>query len=324
MPLLLNRREVEGLMDLDSAMDVTVRAFREQAADAVAALAPRHLEGRGKAIRIVMGGVLDSGRFGLRAGPAVGFPPGASANATVALLWDSASGELLSIMAYTFGTLRTGASVGVATRLFARQDAHVAAMLGTGRNALSLLRAVCHVRPIEQVRVYSRDEHRRAAFAERARAELGVPVEAVPATEAAVKGADVVCVATNSLTPVVTADQLSPGLFMATMGRPSEIDPSIYLAADRILVTHKQHEQEYLDLKNYRHELLALVQDGRVDWASDVHEVCDVVAGRVPARTSDTETIIFKESAGGFGDVAFCSYVYEQARRRGLGQEIEI
>lgn len=324
MPLYLTRRDVEGLLDLDSAMDMTEQAFREQAAGAISAMAPRHLEGGGRALRVVMGGLLQSQRFGVRAGPAVGFPEGASGKATVALLWDSSSGELLSIMAYTFGTLRTGASIGLATRLFARQDARVAAMLGTGRNALSLLRAVCHVRPIEHIRVYSRHPGRRAEFAERAQGSLGLPVEAAAATEAATKGADVVCVATDSLTPVVIAEQLSPGAFVATMGRPSEIDPSIYLAAGRIVVTNKQHEQEYLDLKSYTHQLLKLVQAGRIDWTSGVHEISEIIAGRVSQRASAEETVVFKESAGGYGDVAFCSYVYDQARKRGLGVELEL
>jgi alanine dehydrogenase len=324
VPLYLNRRDVEGLLDLDAAMDLTEQAFREQAAGAISAMAPRHLEGGGRAIRIVMGGLLQTRRFGLRAGPAVGFPPGASGRGTVALLWEAATGELLSIMAYTFGTLRTGASVGLATRLLAREDARMAAMLGTGNNALSLLQAVCHVRPIEQVRVYSRDADRRAQFAERAQASLGVPVEAVAATEAATKGADVVCVATSSLTPVVTAEQLSPGVLVATMGRPSEIDPSIYLGAGRVVVTNKQHEQEYLDLKSYPHQLLKLVQAGQIDWATGVYEMSEIVAGRLPGRASAEETIVFKESAGGYGDVGFCNYVYDQGRRRGLGVDLEL
>ncbi|MFI5267633.1 MAG: ornithine cyclodeaminase family protein [Chloroflexota bacterium] len=324
MPLFLNRRDVEELLDLDSAMEMTEQAFREQAAGAITAVAPRHLEGGGRALRIVMGGLLESQRFGVRAGPAVGFPEGATGRATVALLWDSTTGELLSIMAYTFGTLRTGASIGLATRLFARENAGVAAMLGTGRNAHSLRRAVCHVRPIEYIRVYSRDPERRAQFARRAQASLGVPVEAVVATETATIGAGVVCVATDSLVPVVTAEQLSPGVFLATMGRPSEIDPSIYLAAGRIVVTNKQHEHEYQDLKSYPHQLLKLVQAGRIDWTSGVHEISEVIAGRVPQRTSAEETIVFKESAGGYGDVAFCNYVYQQARERGIGADLEL
>ena len=324
MALYLSRRDVEGLLDLDAAMDVTVQAFREQAAGAITAVAPRHLSGGGRELRIVMGGLLESRRFGLRAGPAVGFPEGASNGATAAMLWDADTGRLLSIMAYTFGTLRTGASIGVATRLFARTGAHEVAMLGTGRNALSLLRAVCHVRPIERLRVYSRDPERRAAFAQRAQDSLGLRVEAATSTEAATRGADVVCVATNSLTPVVTAEQLSPGTFLASMGRPSEIDPSIYLDAGRIVVSSKQHEREYLDLKNYPHQLLILAQAGRIDWDAGVHEICDVITGKVAARASDDETVVYKESAGGFGDVAFCDYVYRRALARGLGQELEL
>ena len=325
MALLLTRRDVEGLLDLDTAMEVTLGAFREHAAGSVSALAARHLDaGEGRALRIVSGGLLGAQRIGVRAGPAVGFPDRASSGNTVALLWDGTSGRLLSIMAYMFGTLRTGATIGLATRLFAREGARVAGMIGTGRNALSLLQAVCHVRRIEQALVYSRDADHRAAFAREAEAALGLPVQPVTSAEAAAKPADVLCVATNSLTPVVTADQISAGAFVAAMGRPSELDPSVYLGADRLVVGGKEQEEAYTEAKSYPHQLLQLVKDGRLDWASDVHELPEVVTGRFPARASANEVVVFKESQGGFGDVAFCSYVYEAARRKGLGTEVEL
>src|SRR5579862_94016 len=168
MALLLTRSEVADLLDLDSAMAATEEAFREQSDDAVAALAPSMLPTRRGALRIVSGALLNSRRMGVRAGPAAGYLEHPSGERMQAFLYDSETGDLLCVMAYTFGTLRTGATVGVATRLLAREDAHVAAMLGTGRNAISLLRAVCHVRPIEHVRVYSRDTQHRTDFAERA------------------------------------------------------------------------------------------------------------------------------------------------------------
>jgi alanine dehydrogenase len=320
MTLLLTKTEAARLLDLDQAMEVTLAVLREQAAGAVTAIPPRHVPVPRGALRIVSGALLQSRRMGLRAGPAAGLADPTGETTHVALLFDSETGELLCIMGYPFGTLRTGATIGVATRYFARADARTVAMIGTGRNALSLLQAACHVRPIERVRVYSRNAERRGAFAARAEATLGVPVEAAPAPEAATADAAIVYVATDSLTPVLHADWLAPGVFVGSMGRPSELDPSVYLAAHQIVVGDKHHEKQYFDVGRYPHRLLDLVETGQVDWNA-VHELCDVVVGRAPARTADDQVIVFKESQGGFGDVAFAGWVYARAREQGLGQE---
>jgi alanine dehydrogenase len=321
MPLLVTRREVEGLLDLTTAIDVTEAAFREQAAGAISTQPPRMLTTPRGALRMVSGALLQSRRMGLRAGPAMGYNA-EGGERMVALLWDTETGDLLGVLSHPFGTLRTGATVGLATRWFAREDAHVLGMIGTGRNALSLLTAVCHVRPIEHIRVFSRDPEHRSRFAQRAGEALGRSVQVVDAAEKATLGADVVCVATNSLSPVLRAEQLSPGAFVATMGRPSELDGSVYLAAGLVVVGSKEHEQDYWD-PSHTHQLMELVKAGKVQLAA-IREMAEVAAGRAPRRTSAAQTIVFKESQGGFGDVAFASYVYDQARKRGLGQEVDL
>jgi ornithine cyclodeaminase len=319
MTLLISKAEVESLLNLEQAMTLTLEAFREQAAGGVVALPPRHIPVPKGALRIVSGALVHSHRMGVRVGSAEQLAGGGHA----AVLFDSEDGKLLSVMDFPFGTLRTGATIGVATKFFARAEAHVVGMIGTGRNALSLLEAACHVRPIESIRIYSRSSERRTAFAQEAQAALGKSVEPVASNEAAARGAEIVYVATDSLTPVLHADWVSPGAFVAGMGRPSEIDPSVYLASDLVVVGHKGHEQEYHGIGRFPHHLVELVQKGQLEWNS-VHEMCDVVVGRVPGRTSEKQIIIFKESGGGFGDIAFANWLYGQAREKGMGQEWNI
>jgi alanine dehydrogenase len=316
MTLLLTKADIEGMLALQQAMDLTQSVFLEQARNAVVAVPPRHVTVPRGHLRIVAGALLQSQRMGVRFGPASAL----AGERAVALLYDSENGDLLCVMPYPSGTLRTGATIGLATKFFASADARTIAMIGTGRNALSLLQAARHVRLVKSVRVYSRNLERSTAFAENAQAALGLPVESVSEAEAATCGAEIVYVATNSLTPVLQANWLASGTFTASMGRPSEIDPSVYLTAQRIVVGHKGHEEGYFALGEYRHELLELVKAGKLDWGS-VLEMCDVVAGRAPGRTSAEEIIVFKESGGGFGDVAFANWMYGEARKKGLGQE---
>ncbi|HZS00907.1 MAG TPA: NAD(P)-binding domain-containing protein [Chloroflexota bacterium] len=320
MTLLLSQADVEGLLDLPGAMEATRQALREQAAGAVTAVPPRHIAVPRGALRVVSGALIESQRMGVRLGPAAGFVDATGGDSMIALLWDSESGALLTVMAYPFSRLRTGGTIGVATELLARADSRTVGMIGTGRNALSLLQAACHVRPVERIRVHSRNAERREAFAARAQQALGVPVEATADAAAATREADIVYVATDALAPVLHADWLAPGAFVGSMGRPSEIDPSVYLAAQRIVVGHRKHEEEYFDVGRYPHQLLKLIEAGQLAW-SDVHELCDVLVGRAPGRTAPDQLIIFKESQGGFGDIAFADLVYARARERGVGQE---
>src|SRR6476646_4044128 len=82
------------------------------------------------------------------------------------LLYSSLDGRLKAMIeADLFGQMRTGAASGLATRHMANPDAHVLAVIGAGRQARAQAVAVCSVRPIKRVVVFSRTAERRRAFA---------------------------------------------------------------------------------------------------------------------------------------------------------------
>src|SRR5262249_18233416 len=105
---------------------------------------------------------------------------------------DPATGRPSAILDGTFVTaLRTGAVTGVAADLLARPDSRVLALFGAGGQAWHQVEAVLAVRPIAEVRVFTRDPAHAGALAERLRAgrpELAVSV--APTPRAAVAGAD--------------------------------------------------------------------------------------------------------------------------------------
>jgi ornithine cyclodeaminase len=318
MTLLLVREEVEGLLDLEQAIRLAADALAEQAAGRAVAITPRHDHLPGGVLRTVSGALLDERQFGVRLGLINGLN-----SPSIALLYDLQGGDLLAIMSHPFGRLRTGAVMGVALRLLAREDAGTVGLLGTGENALSLLRAACHVRPVERVRVYSRNPERRARFAASAQAALGVPVQAVAEPRAATREADVLYVATDSPEPVVRAEDVASGTLVASMGEHSELDPSLYLAADLVVVGTKAHEEGFHRVGAVRHQLLDLIANGQMAWDA-VRELGEVVGGQAPGRTSADQTIVFKESQGGFIDTAYASWVYAQARTQGLGRVVDL
>jgi ornithine cyclodeaminase/alanine dehydrogenase-like protein (mu-crystallin family) len=138
------------------------------------------------------------------------------------VLWlDATTGQPLAVLEGTALTaMRTGAASGVGTRLLARPDASVLAVIGAGGQADWQVRAVCAARPIREVRVFSRTPSGRDAFAARLRADLGsaIRVTAAPSAEAAIRAADVVCCATTSSEPVFEAAWLTPGAHVNGIG----------------------------------------------------------------------------------------------------------
>jgi len=157
--------------------------------------------------------------------------------------FDGASGEPLAVLDGTTITgMRTGAASGVATRLLARPDASVLALYGAGAQAAWQVRAVCAARPIGSLRVYARNESARGAFAAEMAAELGpgVDVVAAPSAQEALRGADVVCCATTSSTPIFDADWVESGTHVNAVGAYRldmiELPPELFARAAVVAV----------------------------------------------------------------------------------------
>jgi alanine dehydrogenase len=129
------------------------------------------------------------------------------------------AGELAGVAVGTaLGDHRTGALGGVAVDVLARPGATTLGLVGAGSQAWSQLWAIAAVRPLTDVAIFSRTPDRRAAFAARAEAELGVRAHPVASAREAVSERDIVVLATSSATPVLEAAWLSPGTAVTTLG----------------------------------------------------------------------------------------------------------
>jgi ornithine cyclodeaminase/alanine dehydrogenase-like protein (mu-crystallin family) len=308
--LLLRRSEVSGLLDLRQAMAVLEQTFLEQSAGKVKQVAPLRFMNRG--MRMVVGGLAAQDKNGLRVSVTGG--------KSLALLFEVSSGTLLALMGYPYSELRISATVGLAIERFTNSHAKTVAMIGSGRLALPILEPACSVRAIERVLVYSRNAENRESFARKAAAVLKTSVLAVTSAQAAIDQADFVLVSTNSPAAALRGEWLRPGLAVFGIGRPNEFDDDVYLRANLICVTSKAHERDYYDRK-LDQPLIRLSQMGTIAWDS-VAEFGDVISGKVAASDLSRSLIVFRDSQGGYGDLALAAWVYEEARRRGLGREV--
>ena len=128
------------------------------------------------------------------------------------VLFRSSTGEPLAVMDGRLITeMRTAAVTAVATKLLARRDARVLAILGSGVQARSHFEALQLVRCFEEVRVWSRTPENARRFA----AEIGARNMTA---EQAVRGADVVVTVTGAAEPILRGEWLEPGALVNAVG----------------------------------------------------------------------------------------------------------
>jgi ornithine cyclodeaminase/alanine dehydrogenase-like protein (mu-crystallin family) len=228
----------------------------------------------------------------------------------VFLLYRSADATPLAVIEANYlGQIRTGAASGYATRLLAREDAATLGVIGSGFQAQTQIAAMRAVRPIRQVKVWSRSEEKRRNFARECDAI------AVQSAEEAVRGADIVVTATNSREPVLDDAWIRPGTHVNAMGsnqaQRRELPAELILRADLIAVDSlEQARMESGDL------LLALEPDR---WGRNIVELKDVTS-----RPSAKGVTIFKSNGIAAEDVASAGYVYEKALAEGRGKQTDV
>ena len=316
MPLLLTETDVRSLLTMPMALEAVEAAFR-RLADATAQVHPRrrlHLEGFSylhyMAAADGTGGyeglkIYTSSRDGLR---------------FLVPLFRAKTGELLAfIEADYLGQMRTGAASGVATKYLAREDSRTVGIIGTGLQARTQLEAVAAVRRMERILVFGRDPGRRERFAREMTARLGVPVEAAPTAEAAVREADILITSTTSSTPVVEGRWLKPGTHINAIGanfpQKRELDAAAIDRANVIFVDSSEQA------KMEAGDLIQSFEKTPSRW-ENVKELAHLVAGRAQGRTSREQITLFKSSGIAIEDVVTAGKVYELALERGVGREV--
>ncbi len=195
--------------------------------------------------------------------------------------------------------MRTAAASAVASKLLARPEAPVLAILGSGVQAHSHLEALRLVRTFREVRVWSPRNAR--SFAE----QHGV--SAAGSAEEAVRGAGVAVVATSSRTPVLLGEWLAAGTHVNAVGacRPDwrELDDDA-LRKSRLYVDSREAASR---------ESGDVMAGGNI-----VAEIGEVLSGARPGRESAEEITLFKSVGVAVEDVMAADLVYRKAVESGI------
>lgn len=244
-------------------------------------------------------------------------------NAVVQLL-DAETGVPLAILeGATLTAIRTGAGSGTATDVLARSDSITAGIFGSGVQAKTQLEAVCTVREIEQVFVYSRNSENAARFAADVSGAGQIPekIQIADSPQQLVQNSDIICTATTSATPVFDGNDLNPGTHINAVGsfqpHVQEIDEttllrSIYIADERAAVLEEPGD------------FLIPLANGTVTADHIQAELGEIIAGQKPGRTDDDQITMFKTCGLAVQDAVAAQIAYETAVKEDLGTVLDL
>ncbi len=239
----------------------------------------------------------------------------------VVLLFDPTHGTLLAIAdASSITAIRTAAVSGLATRLLANPDARELAILGAGVLALPHLDAICAVRKIERVRVWSRSGSRAQEFAARARASRDVEIVVCSSAEEAVRDAHVVCTITGARTPILEGGWLAAGTHVNAVG--ASVPSARELTTDAVARARLFVDRRESTL-NEAGDFLMAKAEGAIGDDHIVAELGEILLGRNPGRGTEREITLFKSLGLAVEDVAALRHIYQKAGD-GVGMSVTL
>ena len=136
----------------------------------------------------------------------------------------------------------------------------------------------------------------------------------------AVEDADIIVTATPSRKPLVSDEWVSEGTHITCIGADApgkeELDPHI--------LTHAKIYVDDWDQALHSGEVNVPLSKGIITKEDIYGELCEVVAGLKPGRTSHEEITVFSSTGLAIQDAVTAKLVYEKALAGNLGQWIEM
>jgi ornithine cyclodeaminase len=216
--------------------------------------------------------------------------------------------------------LRTAANTALATDLMARENSTVLTLIGTGAQSEFLVRALCMVRDIKEVRYFDIDPLAMDKFRSNFAHASGIRFVRCANAEQAVRGADIIttCTAYKGRVDVLENAWITPGTHINGIGGDApgktELDFEI-LKRSRIVVEY--FEQCILEGEIQRYS--------REEAKAKVHaELHELITGKKKGRENEKEITVFDSVGIGLEDFSILCFTYELSKKYGIGEEMNL
>lgn len=311
-PRWISEADVVSMMDMREAVAALEKGLLAEAQGDARNMVKTHVEwGDGATLHAIGATFPKAGFAGTKT-----WPHTKGGATPLLILFDSSNGALRAVIeAFALGQMRTAAASAVATQWLSAAEASEFAMIGTGKQAITQVAAVLAVRAVRRVRVFSPSEERRNRFADRVKTEFGVEAIAAPRMRDAVKGAQIITVATRASAPILSGDMIDHGAHINAIGAivPSRAE----VAADVLARSTQIVADSVPQAQKLSRELIDFFGQDAAKW-SKVRSLASVVASRSRRAASDDITL-FKSLGMGISDLSLGIELFRKAVELGLG-----
>ena len=312
--LLLNRSDLESLLDPADCLAALRRGFTAEAAEPTARRIVTSLPGPGSATALIPGLITGIPAYTVKVNAK--FPGVRPALRGVVCLHDLETGELLALLdSATITAWRTGLAAALGTHALARRDAGTVAVIGAGAQADLVLHGLSELRPVTALAVCDLDAGRATDFAERHGRRLGVLPSVAADAQTAAQDSDVVVVATWARRPLLNAEDVAAGAHVTSLGADepgkSELGPEL-LENSRVVVDDIPLAVE-----------MGVLAGAGLGVKHAAGTLRDVLCGEVPGRVKENEITVYAPVGLPWQDLALAWAAYDAAREAGLGSEFD-
>lgn len=240
------------------------------------------------------------------------------------LVTDAETGMPLALVDGTSVTnMRTGGHAAAGAKFLARPDSERLAIIGCGNEGRTHLWLLAELFDFSHLAVFDIDEAAAARFAAEAADRLGVEAGTAASVEEAVSGADIVCVVTTALRPVLMAPQIPAGAHVCAATGFRDVDPACARSFDKWVVGFYGRDLEWITGEEVGR--IGGLQHGQLSRA-DIHAdiATEILQGRRPGRESAAERTIMTHMGMPALDAACAALVYDLALEAGAGTWVEV
>jgi ornithine cyclodeaminase len=205
--------------------------------------------------------------------------------------------------------------------VLARKDSRTLAIIGAGVQARTHLQAVCAVRPIQEIRIFSRTPSKVHALIQEIAGLPGISTKVITAGSVAeaIRDADVICATTTSKTPIFDDGDLSPGCHINAVGsytpQAREIPGETVARAAVYVDSHEASWSEAGDL-------IQPLEAGLITRDHVRAELGELIARPELGRTSPDQVTFFKSVGIAVQDAMAAQYALQKAAKLGLGTTV--
>ncbi|MHA2175218.1 MAG: ornithine cyclodeaminase family protein [Candidatus Hodarchaeales archaeon] len=324
--LLLNRKQVESVLNMSSTIKVMEKAF-SQLSDGSAILPQRIVISSKKGVSLYMPAFLpQSESMAVKVVTVFKKNPELYDIPTTlgkVLLQDVNTGDVRCIMDGGYLTaMRTGAVSGCAIKYLARESVETVGLFGTGVQGMTQLWAACEARPsIKSGMVYDLREDTAKDFAKQMSEKLNVPINVVDSAEELVKNSDVILTATTSAAPIFHGKWVNPGTHISGIGSHS---PGTRELDGMLIQRSKVVCDQISACLTEAGDIIIPINEGLITEDHLHADLGDVVTGKKPGRESDEEITLFKSVGLAIQDAATAKLVFDEAIKSNIGTSVEI